>query len=134
MRSRGVRNFPDPTGTADGIRISIESTSGINPGSPSFQAAEKTCGKLLPGGGPGSEHPSAAAKAEMLAVSECMRAHGVSGFLDPTRTPPTSPTGYSGVLTRNGVSLAIPTTIDLQSPQVQHDATVCHLGGLGQGG
>ena len=69
----------------------------------------------------------------MLAISDCMRAHRVTRFPDPTTTPPNTPTGYSGVLTRNGVSFAIPTTIDIQSPAVQQAATACHLGGLGQG-
>ena len=134
MRSHGVPNFPDPITSGGGSHISIKSSSGINPASPSFQAAQKVCGKLLPGGGPGSGKPSAATEAQMLAISDCMRAHGVSGFPDPTTTPPSSPAGYSGVLERNGVSFAIPTTIDLQSPAVRQAASVCHLGGLGQGG
>ena len=70
----------------------------------------------------------------MLAISECMRAHGVSRFPDPTTPPPTGPAGYSGVLTRNGVSFAIPTTTDIESPPVQQAATACHLGGRGQRG
>lgn len=134
MRSHGVPNFPDPSTSGCAVHISIKSSSGINPASPSFHAAQKGCGKLLPGGGPESGKPSAAAKAQMLAISECMRAHGVSGFPDPTTTPPSNPAGYSGVLERNGVSLAIPTTIDIQSPAVQQAATACHLSGLGNGG
>jgi hypothetical protein len=134
MRSHGVPNFPDPITSGGGSHISIKSSSGINPASPVFLAAQKACGQRLPGGGPGSGKPSAATEAAMLAVSECMRVHGVSGFPDPTTTPPSSPAGYSGVLTRNGVSFAIPTTIDIQSPAVRQAATACHLGDLGQGG
>jgi hypothetical protein len=133
MRSRGVPNFPDPTTSSGGVHISLKSSSGINPASPSFVAAQTVCGKFLPGSGPGSGKPSAANKARMLAISECMRTHGVSGFPDPTTAPPSSPAGYSGVLERNGVSFAIPTTIDLQSPAVRQAATACHLAGLGQG-
>lgn len=70
----------------------------------------------------------------MLTISECMRAHGLSGFPDPTTTPPSSPAGYSGVIGRNGVFFAIPTTIDIRSPAVSQAATACHLGGPGQGG
>ncbi len=70
----------------------------------------------------------------MLAISACMRTHGVSGFPDPTTTPPGSPAGYSGVFTRDGVTFAIPTTINIQSPAVRQAAAVCHLGGLGQDG
>ncbi len=134
MRSHGVPNFPDPSTSGGSVRFSLKSSSGINPASPAFHAAQTVCGKLLPGGAPGSRQPSAATEAQMLAISECMRTHGVSGFPDPTTTPPSSPAGYSGVLDRNGVSFVIPTTIDLQSPAVQRAATHCHLGGLGQGG
>jgi hypothetical protein len=134
MRSHGVPNFPDPTTSGGSVSFSLKSSSGINPASPSFQAAQTACGKLLPGGAPASGQPSAATKAQMLVVSECMRAHGVSGFPDPTTTPPSSPADSSGVLDHNGVSFVIPTTINLQSPAVQRAATNCHLGGLGQGG
>jgi hypothetical protein len=68
-----------------------------------------------------------------IGFASCIRAHGVPNFPGPTRTSPSTPAGYSDVLTRNGVSFAIPTTIDIQSPAVQQAATACHLGGLGQG-
>jgi hypothetical protein len=134
MRSHGVTNFPDPTVSARGVGFSVKSSSGINPSGPSFLAAQTACGKLLPRGGPGAGTPSAASKAQMLAIAQCMRAHGVNGFPDPTTTPPSSPAGYSGVLGRNGVYFAIPSTIDIQSPAVQHAATACRLSGLGAGG
>jgi len=134
MRSSGVRSFPDPTTSGGGVHSSLTSNSGINPASPSFLAAQKVCGKLLPGSGPGSGRPSTATEAQMLAISECMRGHGVSGFPDPTIAPPSNPAGYSGVLTRDGVSFAIPTSIDIEAPAVTRAATICHLPGLGQGG
>jgi hypothetical protein len=134
MRSNAVSNFPDPTTSGIGVGFSLSSRSGINPASPAYRSAQKACSKLLPGSGPGSVKPSAATKTQMLAISACMRAHGVSGFPDPTTTPPSSPAAYGGLLERNGVSFAIPTTIDLQSPAVQQAATACQLGGLGQGG
>jgi hypothetical protein len=133
MRSRGVSNFPDPTTSGGSVSFSLKSSSGINATSPSFQAAQKACDTLLPGSSAGSAKPPAATETQMLAISECMRAHRVTGFPDPTRTPASTPNGYSGVLTRNGVSFAIPTTIDIQSPAVQQAATTCHLSGLGQG-
>jgi hypothetical protein len=133
MRSHGVANFPDPTTSGGSVSFSLKSSSGINPASPAFEAAQSACGSLESGGATGSGKPSGATESEMLATSECMRAHGVSGFPDPTTTPPRSPGGYSGVMTRNGVSFAIPSTIDIESPAVKRAATVCHLGGLGQG-
>ncbi len=66
MRSHGVSNFPDPSAGGAGIRIPVGPGSGINPGSPAFQSAQKSCKHLLPGGGPGSGPPSAQAHARLL--------------------------------------------------------------------
>lgn len=65
----------------------------------------------------------------MLAISECMRAHGVSGFPDPTTTAPSSPTGYSAVLGRNDVFFAVPSTGNLQSPAAKQAEIACRFGG-----
>lgn len=46
MRAHGVLNFPDPT--SEGIRISP--SSGIDPNSPQYRAAQKACAKDFPGG------------------------------------------------------------------------------------
>ncbi len=138
MRSHGVPNFPDPTVTSSGgqvhIGIKIGAGSGVNPSSPSFQSAQKACGKLLPGGGPTGSKPSAATETQMLATAQCMRAHGISGFPDPTTSPPTNPAGYSAILMHNGVAFAIPNTIDVRSPAFQQAASSCHFGGPPGGG
>ena len=126
MRAHGVTNFPDP-GPRGGIDLSA--SSGINPISPSFKAAQGSCSKLLPGGGPGAQKPTERDKTLMLHVSECMRRHGVTGFPDPTLTPPSSPAGYSAVLDRGGVIIAVPNTINLQSPVYEQAAKVCNFGG-----
>jgi hypothetical protein len=123
MRSHGVTNFPDPS-PGGGIQLG----SGMNPFSPSFKAAQSSCHKLLPGGGPGAAHPTAQAKAATLKISECMRRHGVSGFPDPTLTPPSGPAGYSQILDRGGVILAIPHTIDTGSPGFKQAASACGFG------
>jgi hypothetical protein len=125
MRSHGVTNFPDPS---SGGGIQLSSSSGINPFSPSFKSARARCRKLLPGGGPPA-HPSAQAKAQTLKVSECMRQHGISGFPDPTLSPPSSPAGYSALMDRGGVILAIPDTINTQSPAFKQAATACEFQG-----
>lgn len=129
MRSHGVPNLPDPI-TVDGH--SMISLSGINPGSPSFQAAHKVCG--MSGGGPGSAKPSAAAESQMTAIARCMRAHGVTGFPDPTTRTITSPVGYGAVITHGGVYFAIPSTINLQAPAARRAASACQLSGLVGGG
>ena len=49
MRSHGLPNFPDPTFSGGGIKLSIGRADGINPRSPVFQAAQKACQSLRPG-------------------------------------------------------------------------------------
>jgi hypothetical protein len=46
MRAHGLPKFPDPSPTGG---VSIGKSSGLNPRSPQFKAAEKACDKLLPG-------------------------------------------------------------------------------------
>jgi hypothetical protein len=127
MRSHGVPNFPDPKAGGGGVQITP--SSGINPFSPAFKAAQSQCAKLLPGGGPGAHRiPSEDAKRQMLATSECMRAHGVSGFADPTLVPPADPGAYSIAMGRGGVFLAVPRTIDTASPVFRSAARGCRFG------
>ncbi len=123
MRANGVPNFPDPR-PGSGV-VQIPAGSGINPFSPSFKAAQARCAKLLPGGGPGNQHPSEQDITEMRQLSVCMRQHGVSGFPDPTLSPPSSPAGYSQLEDRRGVILAIPDTIDQRSPVYKQAAAAC---------
>jgi hypothetical protein len=51
MRSHGVPKFPDPRFLSGGkVAISIGASSGIDPQSPQFQAAQKACFSQFPGG------------------------------------------------------------------------------------
>lgn len=127
MRSHGVPNLPDP-GAEGGIQLS--SSSGINPLSPAFKTAQAQCAKLEPGGGPSGVAPgSKQANEQLLAVSRCMRAHGISGFPDPTvGPPPSSPQEFSIAIGRGGVSLLVPKTIDVSSPAFKQAADACRFG------
>jgi hypothetical protein len=52
MRSHGEPDFPDPTFSANGgvsVRIQASPGSGLDPNSPVFQAAQKSCRSELPG-------------------------------------------------------------------------------------
>jgi len=124
MRSHGVPNFSDPTSVGGGVVNEV----GANPQSPAFQAAQRSCQRLTPGGGSSSVHASAQAMARALTVSECMRAHGVSGFPDPVTSPPSSLTGYSVVLSQNGAVIAIPSSLDVRSPAFKQAARQCNFG------
>jgi hypothetical protein len=128
MRAHGLTNFPDPS-PSGGIQLRITPNSGINPFSPTFRAAQASCHKLLPGGGPASGRPTAQDKAQMLQISQCMRRHGISDFPDPTVSPPSAPSDYGAIIGRNGVFLAIPKTIDVQSPAFKQAADVCKFQG-----
>jgi hypothetical protein len=128
MRAHGVSNYPDPTSTGAGVELSIGSNSGVDTEAPAFHSAQTTCKHLLPGGGGASGPPSPRAMAQMLRVSECMRAHGIAGFPDPTTRAPSNLSDYSGVMGHNGVFLAIPNSIDPRSPAFKHAAAACNFG------
>lgn len=80
MRAHGVHNFPDP-GAQGGL--TIDSSSGIDPNSQVFRAAQQACAKLLPNGGQPTPQQLAKIKRAALAFSACMRAHGLKDFPDP---------------------------------------------------
>jgi hypothetical protein len=125
MRSHGVTNFPDPGAKGGGIHLD---GTNIDPFSPAFKAAQSSCHKLLPGGGPGSRPASEQQKQQLVATAECMRSHGVTGFPDPTTKPPTSPQGYSiieGI--GNNLFLLVPSTINPSSPAFQQASKACNF-------
>jgi len=133
MRANGVPNLPDP---GPGGSIQLGPSSEINMSSPAFKAAETTCSKLLPGGEAGALGPASKQLTEqMLAMSKCMRAHGVSGFPDPTvGPPPSNPQNYAIAMGSGGVSLLVPKTIDVSSPAFKQAAATCRFGAqLGKG-
>jgi hypothetical protein len=122
MRSHGVTNFPDPNGSGG---IHIAAGSGADPFSPAFKTARGACAKLLPGGGPGNQHPTAQMIAALRQTSECMRRHAITGFPDPTLKPPSDPADYSVLENRGGVIIAIPSAINPQSPAFIQAAKAC---------
>jgi hypothetical protein len=87
MRSHGVSNFPDPTGGRLDLQVQRSPTgtsvNGVEVNGPAFQSALRDCRSYLPGGGHPSAAQTAKAKAQALAMSRCMRSHGVTNFPDP---------------------------------------------------
>jgi hypothetical protein len=113
MRSHGVPNFPDAN--KDG-GIAIDASSGLDPSSAKFQAAQSACQKLAPNGGkPPSRAEQAKAQAGALKFSACMRSHGVPNFPDPE---------FSGGMTRITIG-AKNGEMDPQSPVFQAAQKTC---------
>jgi hypothetical protein len=116
MRGHGVPEFPDPGGKpAAGSSISIlgaQLPPTINIRAPAFQSALNTCMKQF-----NAAHPrppvSAAQKATAVKFAECIRAHGVPSFPDPT-----FPAG-GGIAIRTGPG------VNPDSPAFQHAQQVC---------
>ena len=93
--------------------------NGVSVNGPAFQSAMTACRSKLPNGG----HPkplSEAQRNKMLAFSQCMRAHGLTGFPDPTFSD-------NGV----GIRLGSKAGIDPNSPAFQSAQKACG-GGLGK--
>jgi hypothetical protein len=93
IRHHGVPNFPDPSGNGHGgILIEQRDRSGSGPSTrvngvpinaPAFKSAMQACGKYEPNAGTPSPAQTAKIKAKGLAMSRCMRSHGVPNFPDP---------------------------------------------------
>jgi hypothetical protein len=87
MRAHGVAGFPDPD-TQGHIKITSGVSSsgqrtGLDPNTPVWQSAMKSCKQFAPNGGKPDAKAQAKALAQMLAFSSCMRSHGVLKFPDP---------------------------------------------------
>ena len=101
----------------------------VTPRRPRCATRKAKCQQLLPGGGvPGtSTHPTAAALAEMLKVTQCMRRHGIYDFPDPTTSMPKIMPSGGDVSDRDGVILVFPPGLDTASPQFTKAAAACEL-------
>lgn len=99
MRAHGVPNFPDPTGGQIDLRVqqtpNSTTVNGVQVNGPAFQTAMKSCQSYLPNGGRPTAAQTAEAKSQALAMSKCMRSHGVPNFPDPQFQ--TGPNGGIGV-------------------------------------
>lgn len=132
MRSHGVPSFPDPSSGGGGIRISVG--SGVNPQSPAFQSAQNACSKLLPGGGPANGKVAESRKLALLKLAECMRAHGIASFPDPTISAPTAPAGGGGIAFGSPGAFLSVSQSTMQSPGFKQAAAACGFPGFGAHG
>lgn len=115
MRSHGVPNFPDPTGSGGLSKPAVVSALQAVSNSQG-EAAQNACGHLLPAGGSLSGQPTQTITAQQqqdyLNAAACMRSHGVTGFPDPT-------------FSDGHVSLDIPSSIDSHSAQFTRARQTC---------
>ena len=118
IRSHGVANFPDPVQTPSGgygYR-----TVGIDPNSASFQGALQACKALPSPWNSTGQQLSPAQQQAWLNWAQCIRAHGLPDFPDPT---------FSG-------SEVHDSGVGQSSPQLQQAMDACKsqrpsVGGLG---
>jgi hypothetical protein len=118
VRSHGVPNFPDPVQTPSGgygYR-----TAGIDPGSAAFQGALQACKALPSPWNSTGQQLSPAQQQAWLTWAQCIRAHGLPDFPDPT---------FSG-------SEVHDSGVGSSSPQLQQAMDACKsqrpsVGGLG---
>jgi hypothetical protein len=81
MRAHGVLNFPDPNAQGKPFTAQSLQQAGIGGNSPQFQAASQACAHLMV---PPSPAQLAQMTRELVRYAECMRAHGVPDFPDPS--------------------------------------------------
>ena len=118
MRANGVPDFPDPGASAPSV----------NQDTPAFQAALQACHRVSPKQSPPPTHPSASQHRAALRLADCMRAHGISGFPDPTPNPPGPGSGTVLGASNEYFVLGPGTGTDPHSPVFLHAATECGVG------
>jgi hypothetical protein len=107
MREHGVSDFPDPDAAGAVNNPQLKEASDV------VAEAQKACQDLSPEGGAADGGGQAKDQEVMLAYSQCMRDHGISGFPDPQPDP-----GGGWVIPKNG-------EFDPLDPAVQRADEAC---------
>jgi len=90
------------------VQVNI-SPGSLNPNSPAFKSADRTCHHLLPNGGAPAGAGSAQHQAQDVLFADCMRSHRVPSFPDPD---------HDGAFT-------LPATINEQAPAFLRATHAC---------
>ena len=93
MRSHGEPSFPDPVLRSQSVTFGAGPD--IDQDSPRFVSTTTTCKRLVPDGGAPSPAQIQTMIAQMVKNAECMRAHGITNFPDPTVNVPGIIAGFS---------------------------------------
>jgi hypothetical protein len=128
MRSHGVSSFPDD--------LNFRTVTGINPSAPAFRAAQTACQHLLPTKTPPPASPSARTQAELLRLSNCLRAHGYPSIPDPRPNPPPTPgspeaSRYGTLYGQGDYWIGIPSSVDAHGALFVRTARACGAAGVG---
>jgi hypothetical protein len=84
MRSSGVQDLPDPTGS----NVKIPTAQQLGVSSSQLQTAESTCRHLLANGGSGPNPAQLEQEMDsMRTFADCLRSHGIANWPDPTVGP-----------------------------------------------
>ena len=110
LRAHGATNVPEPQAPPDGQKATIVLPASIT-GTPQFARAAAACKSLAPHG---LVRPDITPQQQQdyLKAADCMRAHGINGFPDPT-------------ISGNQVSFEIPPGMDTASSQFLAAETTC---------
>ncbi|HYB27174.1 MAG TPA: hypothetical protein VEF89_11215 [Solirubrobacteraceae bacterium] len=106
MRAHGLSGNPDPVA---GHAMQFNLAPGLNPRSPAFESAQKACQSDIPRPPAGGGGVPAGQQAAALAHAQCMRAHGVPNYPDPTYPngrPTQEPLSTYGIYTQSPAFLS----------------------------
>jgi len=116
MRAHGDPGFPDPKqGPGGAWLFPVTPLTSQNFSGPGYSAAQKACHKLQPTGQWTPAQREAALR-QLLALSRCMRAHGITNFPDPSTNG-------------GGVGLRISNGLNSSTPQFRAAGQACGLPG-----
>jgi hypothetical protein len=92
MRSHGVSGFPDPIVKTTATSASVSQVAPASlAASPHFKSANRACAHLEAASQGSGTHSGGPAKSVLLAFARCLRAHGITGFPDPSGQGQLSP-------------------------------------------
>jgi hypothetical protein len=110
MRSHGEPGYPDPQISSSGGQVHVQiSPGGLDPNSPAFKSASGQCHRYLPNGG-APPHDTPQNRAQQVKYADCMRAHGVPNFPDPSQDG-----GFD-----------LPAGLNPQAPRFEQAVQACH--------
>ena len=125
MRSHGVPNFPDPSGSGG---VPKETAQQLGVSNSQLQAAQNACQHLLPNTGNIDDNPAALHQwwSQMLHFARCMHSHGVPNWPDPSPYPqdPVRPT-FNLHATGIGFHLGAQPGNIVNSPQIEAKVRQC---------